>query len=71
VGMSTETTNNDFDDRYLLDMVGRLPTVDREILPNIWMTVPDSRNRDGPEGRLDSSASVHCRLDISYTRTFT
>jgi hypothetical protein len=56
--------NGDSDGQYPLPTVGGLLVVDRRTLLNIWATVPDSRNRDGPEKRLDSLASVYCRLDI-------
>jgi hypothetical protein len=54
----------------VLSMIDRLSSAHRDILPNIWIVVPDSRNCDESEGRLHASASVNFRLDISYSRTF-
>jgi hypothetical protein len=57
--MPTEAANGDFHGSHLLAIVGRLPAVDRNIFLNIWMKVPDSRNREKPEGPLHASASVY------------
>lgn len=67
--MSTEMENGGSDDQYLLSIVGRLPKVDRRILPNTWAMVPDSRNRDGLEEQLYLSASVHFQVDVIYSHT--
>jgi hypothetical protein len=55
----TKVANGNTNGSCLLSIVDKLSAVNREILLNIWMTVPDSRNSDKPEGPLHASASVH------------
>jgi hypothetical protein len=69
VGMSTERGHGDGEDGGMPVIVVGLCAIDIVIFPNIWMIVPDSRNRDGPEGRLHASTLVNFPLDASYLRT--
>jgi hypothetical protein len=55
--VDTERVHGDSEDRGTLVIVVRLYEIDRIIFPNIWMIAPDSRNPDGSEARLCSSAS--------------